>query len=284
MKDKFIMECHDKFNIPNRGWVVVGKVINGIAKISSEVLLLDNGNNILQKGFITAIEINRELHDECKQGQVVGLFLRDVNLDNIQIENKYVVSTSVSNVQILTDVDVQKQIYALRNSVKHMDEILNRTELNSEIEIIHDIRNFLLFLAFANKDISDDELVFVNTKLFLDYDKQSITEKYYHSDVSNYMFYKIPPHSFFGVVCMEEITLRAGYCNEFMDIAERYIKVFETIGKEFITCEQKMDEKKVINYIKYLYEMKRYLAEKTGKYMIDIELQLSKMDVTIANS
>lgn len=283
MKDKFIMECHGKINIPGRGWVVVGKVINGVAKKLSKVLLLDNGNNIWQKGFIAAIEINQELHDECRQGQVVGMFLGDVDLDNIEIKNKYIVSTVTSNFPIVSDVDVQKQIYALQNVAKHMDEILNQTEQNSEIEVIHDISSFLLFLAFANKDISDEELEFINSKLLLDFDRKTAIDKYYNSDASNYMFYKIPPHSFFGVVCIEEITIREGYCNEFMDIGERYIKVFETIGKEFITCEQELDENKVINYIKYLYELKAYLAEKTGKSMIDIENQLSRMNEDITD-
>ena len=35
------------------------------------------------------------------------------------------------------------------------------------------------------------------------------------------------------------------------------------------------------DYIKYLYELKAYLAEKTGKSMIDIEKQLSRMNEDI---
>lgn len=278
MKNKFVMECYDKIKIPTRGWVVVGKVINGIAKTSSEVLLIDNKNIILEKGIIIGIEINRKLHCECRQGQVVGLLFKNLNLDGIEIENKYIVSTNISMKPRVKSNDLKERISALQKVANHMDEILERPGMDSETEIINDMRDFLIFLALANKDVLDKELEYINSTLGLNLDRESVFERYYNSDVSNSMFYKIPPHSFFSLVFMEGRTVKNGVCNEFFDVGEKYIKVFEIIGQEFIVYAQEVDESRIINYIKYLYELKKYLVEQTGKSIIYIDNQLCRMD------
>jgi elongation factor Tu len=78
----FHMIVEDVFTIRNRGTVVTGKIDRGTLKVGNEIII--RGGNGEKTSKVTGIEIFRKILDQAKEGDVVGILLKDITRTDIQ--------------------------------------------------------------------------------------------------------------------------------------------------------------------------------------------------------
>lgn len=71
---KFFMEVSDVFQIPGRGFVVAGKIKQGVVYENNEVLV--RGTQGVEKMVVFGIEIFKEPQKKAQAGEFVGIILR----------------------------------------------------------------------------------------------------------------------------------------------------------------------------------------------------------------
>ena len=74
----FLMPVEDVFTITGRGTVVTGRIERGILKVNEEVEIVGIHPGPATKTTVTGVEMFRELLDEGRAGEDVGLLLRGV--------------------------------------------------------------------------------------------------------------------------------------------------------------------------------------------------------------
>src|SRR3978361_896520 len=78
----FLMPVEDVFSITGRGTVATGRIERGIVKVQEEVALV--GFNSDKKTVVTGGEVFRQLLDEGRAGDNVGLLLRGIGKEEIE--------------------------------------------------------------------------------------------------------------------------------------------------------------------------------------------------------
>jgi elongation factor Tu len=78
----FHMLVEDVFAIRNRGTVVTGKIDSGTLKVGDEIII--RGGNGEKTTTVTGIEMFRKVLDQVKEGDVVGILLKDIARTDIQ--------------------------------------------------------------------------------------------------------------------------------------------------------------------------------------------------------
>ena len=78
----FLMPIEDVFSITGRGTVGTGRIDRGIVKVGEEVEVV--GIKDTTKTVVTGVEMFRQLLDEGRAGDNVGLLLRGVNREDIE--------------------------------------------------------------------------------------------------------------------------------------------------------------------------------------------------------
>ena len=78
----FLMPVEDVFSISGRGTVVTGRVERGIIKVGEEIEII--GIRDTQKTTCTGVEMFRELLDEGRAGENVGVLLRGTKREEVE--------------------------------------------------------------------------------------------------------------------------------------------------------------------------------------------------------
>jgi len=79
----FLLPVEDVFSITGRGTVATGRIERGIIKVGEEVQVV--GYNSDKKSVVTGVEMFRKLLDEGQAGDNVGLLLRGIAKEDIEL-------------------------------------------------------------------------------------------------------------------------------------------------------------------------------------------------------
>ena len=79
----FLFQISDKFNITGRGIVVTGQVERGKVKVGDTVQIVGFNDEILTTE-VTGIELYRKPLEDAKAGDIVGIYLKDITIDQVQ--------------------------------------------------------------------------------------------------------------------------------------------------------------------------------------------------------
>jgi elongation factor Tu len=79
----FLMPVEDVFSIKGRGTVVTGRIERGIVKINDTVEVV--GLHPTKSTVVTGVEMFRKQLDEGQAGDNVGLLLRGIEKDDVEI-------------------------------------------------------------------------------------------------------------------------------------------------------------------------------------------------------
>lgn len=80
----FLMAVEDAYTITGRGTVVTGRVERGTIKLNDEVQIIGLNHEIITT-IVTNIEMSGKLVDYAEMGDNVGILLKDVSRDDVEI-------------------------------------------------------------------------------------------------------------------------------------------------------------------------------------------------------
>jgi len=78
----FRMTVQDVFSIKGRGTVVTGRIESGTISVGDEIQI--QGKNSSKKTVVSGVEILRKAVTQAKQGDNVGILMKDVSKDDVQ--------------------------------------------------------------------------------------------------------------------------------------------------------------------------------------------------------
>jgi len=78
----FHMTVQDVFSIKNRGTVVTGRIESGTISVGDEIQI--QSKNSSKRTVVTGVEILRKVVTQAKQGDNVGILMKDVSKDDVQ--------------------------------------------------------------------------------------------------------------------------------------------------------------------------------------------------------
>ena len=114
-----------------------------------------------------------------------------------------------------------------------------------------DIRNFLCYLAIADGQIQKEEITYINRLLEYEFNEDTIIDCIRRQKVSDRDFLSNPPLSLHYFLKDKNIP-NVVYQSKYYDIHNLYYYTFQELGRDFIACNRKIEDKEIRNLTRYL--------------------------------
>lgn len=114
-----------------------------------------------------------------------------------------------------------------------------------------DLRNFFCYLAIADGIIQKEEIRYINKMLEYEFNEETIVDCIRRHKVNDRDFLDHPPLSLHYFLKDKNIP-NVVYQSKYYDIRKLYFHTFQELGREFIACNRKIDDKEIRNLTRYL--------------------------------
>lgn len=114
-----------------------------------------------------------------------------------------------------------------------------------------DLRNFFCYLAVADGMVQKEEIRYINKLLEYEFDEDTITDCIRRSRISSRDFLSETPLSLHYFLKEKNISTVV-YQSKYYDIRKLYYYTFQELGRDFIACNRKVDDREIRSLTRYL--------------------------------
>lgn len=155
-------------------------------------------------------------------------------------------------------------VVALLKSVKELAHEIDTNHphprrKNSYEAIIYELRDFLVYLAAADGNISPAETTFIKEYLGLKVDTLSLKHDIEIGEICPQSVMDEVPFMLKQFVVVDREFQKT--LHRFYGVGDNYIRLFELLGEEFILTDGEVDEQELQKYTQFLDMMSRYYDE-----------------------
>lgn len=114
-----------------------------------------------------------------------------------------------------------------------------------------DLRNFFCYLAVADGMVQKEEIRYINKLLEYEFDEDTITDCIRRNRISSSDFLSEIPLSLHYFLKEKNISTVV-YQSKYYDIRKLYYYTFQELGRDFIACNRKVDDREIRSLTRYL--------------------------------
>lgn len=180
-------------------------------------------------------------------------------------------------------IKVKEESYRMFNLCCRRADSIGRSEYlrsNGKISLVNiyknDMLNFLIYLAYSDGDISDDEIKYINLLMGTNFNSELISKYADQKELKDGSIRRKGPLSLEPFVRSnigpETGEISAGY----YDLVQLYVTTFNYIGTEFIACNKEILQGEIDSLSSYIIMLKeniQYVNEKIKEYKPTIEFK-----------
>ncbi|MBQ8147248.1 MAG: AAA family ATPase [Lachnospiraceae bacterium] len=129
--------------------------------------------------------------------------------------------------------------------------ILLEGDFNAVEQLRMDLRNFFCYLAIADGLVNKEEIKYINKLLEYEFDSDTIVDCIHRHKVTDKDFLNHPPLSLHYFLKDKNIP-NVVYQSKYYDIRSLYYHTFQELGRDFIACNRKVEDKEIRALTRYL--------------------------------
>lgn len=150
----------------------------------------------------------------------------------------------------------QSSITLLRTCKKIANEmdangVLLEGDFSATEQLRMDLRNFFCYLAIADGIIQKEEIRYINKLLEYEFTENTIIDCIRRNKIADRDFLDHPPLSLHYFLKDKNIS-DVIYQSKYYDIRKLYYHMFQEMGREFIACNRKVEDKEIRSLTRYL--------------------------------
>lgn len=129
--------------------------------------------------------------------------------------------------------------------------ILLEGDFSAGEQLRMDLRNFFCYLAIADGLIQKEEVRYINKLLEYEFNEDTIIDCIRRNKISDKNFLDHPPlslHYFLKDKNIPDVI----YQSKYYDIRNLYYYTFQELGRDFIACNRRVEDKEIANLTRYL--------------------------------
>lgn len=129
--------------------------------------------------------------------------------------------------------------------------ILLEGDFSAVEQLRMDLRNFFCYLAISDGLVQKEEIRYINKLLEYEFDEETIVDCIRRHKVTDKDFLSSPPlslHYFLKDKNIPDVV----YQSKYYDIRSLYYHTFQELGRDFIACNRRVDDKEIRALTRYL--------------------------------
>ena len=136
---------------------------------------------------------------------------------------------------------------------RELDEsgVLLEGDFSAAEQLRMDVRGFLCYLAIADGVVQKEEITYINKLLEYEFNEDTIIDCLRRHKVSDRDFLDHPPLSLHYFLKDKNIP-NVVYQSKYYDIRSLYYHTFQELGRDFIACNRRVEDKEIRNLTRYL--------------------------------
>lgn len=169
------------------------------------------------------------------------------------------------------EIDISEKIKKFKEDI-NKESLINKLKLSGKVNehvMIEDLKKFCMYLSCSDGQLSPDEAVYISKLTGQNIDTYSIESEVEELDLYSHKFESTPPKVLENLV----ENNNAIHKNKMDDLIQTVLKLFETVGNEFINSDGSVEGDEIDDLNTYLTMMSDYV-EKNKKTHKDEKIQI----------
>ena len=129
--------------------------------------------------------------------------------------------------------------------------ILLEGDFSATEQLRMDLRNFFCYLAIADGVVHKEEIAYINKLLEYEFNEETIIDCIRRHKVNDRDFLNYTPLSLHYFLKENNIP-NVVYQSKYYDIKSLYYYMYQELGRDFIACNRRVDDKEIRNLTRYL--------------------------------